>query len=413
MAFYQVMDPSLGLSHRQQIARDIAAAKARRLLRAAWYDEKQRANAPPSITDPATSHRAGPASLPPRPLHATARPPATAAAPTATSISAVLAPLPPPPPAMRHSGHAHQQHVVPRGPAATKQKQGAHHSRHSPRTSVAPSYAPRRLLVRASQTARPADDGTREREVSVQDTVPNTPRDDAAEQNTKKPQKSTRTPPTPPPRAVQNSAAQFHHGPECAENNRATMTAPLKGRADGRVNPLPSPQLQRYPLRSRPATGIIPVMSDTAIGAELLHPQLAGRAMERAPGAHNDNEEPDLAVPTAQKQTDQRRSDLEYNNKDDMNAENGNGASRGLQLPGRNSQGRAAPTKTVLDIDDNEKPGFLPNAVRENKHCAHCSMAVISTRVGPSTRSLPLVVQTRLGPCSSAHISLSRPTPPT
>ena len=266
---------------------------------------------------------------------------------------------------MRHSGHAQQQHVVPRGPAATKQKQGAHHSRHSPRNSVAPSYAPRRLLVRASQTARPADDGTREREVSVQDTVPNTPRDDAAEQSTKKPQKSTRTPPTPPPRAVQNSAAQFHHGPECAENNRATMTAPLKGRADGRVNPLPSPQLQRYPLRSRPATGIIPVMSNTAIGAELLHPQLAGRAMERAPGAHNDNEEPDLAVPTAQKQKDQRRSDLEYNNKDDMNTENGNGASRGLQLPGRNSQGRAAPTKTVLDIDDNEKPGFLPNAVRD------------------------------------------------
>ena len=208
------MDPSFDRSHRQQIARDIAAAKARRLLRAAWYDEKKRANVPPSITDPATSHRAGPASLPPRPLHATARPPATDAAPTATSISAVLAPLPPPPPAMRHSGHAQKQHAV-----------------------------------------------------------PNTPRDDAAEQNTKKPQKSTRTPPTPPPRAVQNSAAQFHHGPECAENNRATMTAPLKGHADGRENSLPSPQLQRYPLRSRPATGIIPVMSNTAIGAGLLHPQ--------------------------------------------------------------------------------------------------------------------------------------------
>ena len=107
MAFYQVMDPSLGLSHRQQIARDIAAAKARRLLRAAWYDEKKRANVPPSITDPATSHRAGPASLPPRPLHVTARPPAIAAAARAHEGRQLPTPVAPLPAAPAHKGHAY------------------------------------------------------------------------------------------------------------------------------------------------------------------------------------------------------------------------------------------------------------------------------------------------------------------
>ena len=62
--------------------------------------------APSPTTTPASSQRAGPASLPFRPLLVASRPPPTATAPTAAEIRAVPAPLPPPRPAMRHTGHA-------------------------------------------------------------------------------------------------------------------------------------------------------------------------------------------------------------------------------------------------------------------------------------------------------------------
>ena len=300
------MDPALGLSLSQQVARDLAAVKARRLLRAAWYDQKQRATVPPSITTNGASPRVGPRSPPLLPLHHATRPLPIATAPTAKANRAVSAPLPPPQPATGHGGHAQQQHVMPRGPTATKDGKMA--------------LSPQKI---------------------AQTTAALTPSD---------------------PRS-KNTSNRL--GPAGSQQTHPPVTPPFEGRAGGPVNPLPSSVLRRYPLRSALVTGVMPVLSNTASGAELLRPQLAGRAMERAPGAHNTDEVPVMAVPTAQKQKDQRKSDLDYNDEDDINAANGNGASRGLQLPGRDAQGRTTSIKTGLGNSNKEKPGYLPNATHD------------------------------------------------
>ena len=99
---------------------------------------------------------------------------------------------------------------------------------------------------------------------------------------------------------------------------------------------------------------------------------------------------PDTPTPTAQKYDDQCKSDLNYDEQDDMNVVNGNKPSRGRQLPGRDAQGRAAPIKTELDIAKHGKPVFLDNAAHDFDEGW-----TINTLSSPSTSNSPRAVQFR------------------